>query len=238
MGMFMAVTRDLLGAEWRRDLLEFVLPQRCLECGRFGAALHEECVAGFARAERPRCRVCWAPSHQLVCERCALDDAHDGFDELRTPFRFTGSVRRALLETKFRRVTSLLPPLAQAAAASVEASWRPSIVVAIPLAPRRARQRGFNQAAMIAEAVAGAIGVPLASEGLVRTRESEAQASLGAVDRAANLVGAFAAQGVEGRRVLLVDDISTTGSTLNEAARALRAGGASAIFALAIARED
>lgn len=219
-------------------LTEFLLPQRCLECGRFGAALHEECVAAFPRAERPRCRVCWAPSRILVCERCTLDDARDGFTELRTPLRFTGAARRALLEAKFRGVTSLLPPLARAAGASIESSWRPDVAVPIPLASRRERRRGFNQAALIAREVASVSELPIALDRLVRVRESEAQASLGAADRKTNLAGAFRANGVGGLRVLLVDDVTTTGSTLNEAARVLRGAGATAVFALAVARED
>ena len=117
--------------------LEFLLPQRCLECGRFGASLHEECVATLVRAERPRCRVCWAPSRVLVCARCLAAEDHSGFDELRTPLRFTGTARRALLEAKFRGVTTLLPPLARLAATSVEPVWRPEVVIPIPLARQR-----------------------------------------------------------------------------------------------------
>lgn len=243
--MLTEIAHRWLGSEARRGLAEFLLPQRCLECGRFGAALHEECVAAFPRAERPRCRVCWAPSRILVCERCALDDTRGevaelrgGFTELRTPFRFTDAARRALLEAKFRGVTSLLPPLARAAAESVEGSWRVEVVVPIPLAPARQRRRGFNQAELIAAEVASILELPIASDRLVRVRESAAQASLGASERATNLVGAFSARGVGGARVLLVDDVTTTGSTLNEAARALRAAGATAVFALAVARED
>lgn len=230
--------RNWLGLEVRRGLGEFVLPQRCLACGRFGAALHEECVADFARAEHPRCRVCWAPGRSPICERCELDDARDGFDELRTPFRFAGDVRRALLEAKFRGVTALLEPLGRAAAASVERSWRPTVVVPIPLAARRRRRRGFNQAELIAREVAAVLDVPIEPAALVRTRESEAQASLGAAERATNLLGAFRAERVAEQRVILVDDITTTGSTLTEGARALHANGASAVFALAVARED
>lgn len=236
--MLLQAIRDLSHSVERRGLFEFVLPQRCLECGRFGAALHEDCVALFPRAERPRCRVCWAPSRILVCERCALDDARDGFTELRTPFRFSGTARRALLEAKFRGVTSLLPPLGRAAATMVEPSWRIDVVVPIPLAARRERRRGFNQAALIAHEVATTIGAPLAPERLVRVRESEAQASLGAAERASNLAGAFRGRSLRDARVLLVDDVTTTGSTFTEAARALRAAGAAAVFALAVARED
>jgi predicted amidophosphoribosyltransferase len=139
--------RDWLDLEVRRGLGEFVLPQRCLACGRFGTALHEECVADFARAEYPRCRVCWAPGRSPICERCELDDIADGFDELRTPFRFVGDVRRALLEAKFRGVTALLGPLGRVAAASVERNWRPTVVVPIPLADRRRRHRSVHRSA-------------------------------------------------------------------------------------------
>jgi len=236
--MLLQAMRDLSQSVERRRLLEFVLPQRCLACGRFGAALHEECVASFPRAERPRCRVCWAPSRILLCERCALADGRDSFTELRTPFRFSGSARRALLEAKFRGVTAILPPLGRAAAEVVEPSWRVDVVVPIPLAPRRERRRGFNQAALIAREVAATVGAPLARDRLIRVRESEAQASLGAAERATNLAGAFRGQAVEGARALLVDDVTTTGSTFTEAARALRAVGAASVFALAVARED
>ena len=219
MSRLTAAVRDRLGADVRRTLVEFVLPQRCLVCGRFGAALHEACLLDLPRAARPRCRVCWAPSRSLVCERCELDDAHDGVNELRTPFRFAGDARRALLEAKFRGVTALLPALARTAAEVVERSWRPGLVVPIPLAPRRRRQRGFNQAELIANEVARSLDLPMAPAALFRTRESEAQASLGAAERATNLAGAFRAQGVARARVLLVDDVTTTGSTLSEAAR-------------------
>lgn len=222
----------------RQRVVEFLLPQRCLACGRFGSAMHEDCVAQLPRADRPRCRVCWAPGQSEVCERCLLDDARDGFTELRTPFRFTGAARRALLEAKFRGVTSLLPPLAVEAAGAVEGSWLSGLIIPIPLAPVRERRRGFNQALLLAEVIGEQLALPVRSAALTRVRESEAQASLGAAERATNLAGAFRAQHVEGARVLLVDDVTTTGSTLNEAARALRVGGASAVFAVAVARED
>jgi len=238
---------DRLPRSFPARALEFLLPQRCLECGRFGASLHEECVATLVRAERPRCRVCWAPSRVLVCARCLAAEDHSGFDELRTPLRFTGTARRALLEAKFRGVTTLLPPLARLAASSVEPGWRPEVVIPIPLARQRQRRRGFNQAQLIAAEVAMTLALPLDEGGLTRVRASVAQASLGAADRATNLKGVFRAAeleptsrvgGLVGARVLLVDDVTTTGSTLNEAARALRAGGAAAVFALAVARED
>jgi ComF family protein len=232
------LARRLAGRASADAWLEFLLPQRCVACGRFGAALHEVCASELPRAAGSRCRVCWAPSRTHVCERCAADEAPGGFTELRAPFRFAGAARRALLEAKFRGVTALLPSLGREAAGVAERSWRVDVVVPIPLAPRREAKRGFNQAALLADEIAAVLGVPVEAGRLVRTREGVAQASLGAEERATNLVGAFAAEGFEGRRVLLVDDVTTTGSTLDEAARAVRAAGAAAVFAVAVARED
>ncbi len=160
------------------------------------------------------------------------------FDALRAPFRFQGIARRALLEAKFRGVTAHLPPLARAAASVVPLDWRPDVVVPVPLAPRRERYRGFNQARSAAEALAEALGVPLA-DGLVRrTRDTKPQAMLGAVERRRNLDHAFVLAGAAPPRVLLVDDVTTTGTTLSLVAAVLRAGGATHVFAVAMARED
>ena len=112
------------------------------------------------------------------------------------------SLARALLEAKFRGVTAHLAPLGRAAAAIVPPEWRLDAVVAVPLAPRRERRRGFNQAREAARPVAAALGVPLPP------------------------------------RVLVVDDVTTTGATLAAVAAALLDGGAEHVFALALARED
>ena len=101
------------------EAVDALLPQRCLVCGRFGAALHDRCVDELPAASPPRCGVCWAPGAAGVCARCAA--APPSFAGLRAPLRFTGAARRALLEAKFRGVTRLLEPLAVAAARLVPA---------------------------------------------------------------------------------------------------------------------
>jgi len=229
---------------WRargRDLAEFIFPQRCVVCGRFGDAIHAPCVDALPLADGPRCRTCWAPARSVTCPACAADDRRDGFDALRARFRFAEAARRALLEAKFRGITALLPPLARAASEAVERDWWLDVVVPIPLSSARQRRRGYNQAAIVAETVATALDLPHHPAALARTRNTAAQARLTAEARATNLAGAFAARepaAIRGARVLLVDDITTTGATLNEAARTLRLAGASAVFALAVARED
>jgi ComF family protein len=226
--------------------LDLLLPQRCVVCSRFGAALHRHCLAALPAAGPPRCTRCWRPSRSTWCELCAEfeGDAPGSdvpqFDGLRAPYRFEGFARRALLEAKFRGVTALLEPLAVEAASIVPPEWRVDLVTPIPLTPRRERRRGFNQAQIAARHVAAALALPLADP-LRRIRDREPQAALGAEQRARNLEGVFAvptAATVEGRRMLLVDDVTTTGTTLSVAARVLHEAGAEAVFALALARED
>ena len=219
-----------------RELADALLPERCVVCERFGAALHAECMPTLAAADGERCGRCWAPGSASPCAACLA--APPAFEALRAPYRFEGAARRALLEAKFRGVTTLLPPLARAAAEIVPAAWRPSLVVPVPLHRARQRTRGYNQAGIAAEAVAGRLGVPYRVEVLRRTRATAPQATLDVARRASNVVAAFAASEVAGERVLVVDDITTTGATLDACARALLDAGAATVFALAVARED
>ncbi len=221
------------------ELVELLMPQRCVVCGRFGAALHATCVAALPRATPPRCDVCWAPLTSAAfdrCERCA--EAPRTVVALRAPYRFAGPVRQAVIEAKFRGVTQLLAPLAAAAAGVTPRGWELDAVVPVPLHPRRARRRGYDQAELIARTVARRLQLPLATAALRRRRSTPPQAGLGAGDRATNLRDAFVAAAAPPRAVLLVDDVTTTGSTFEAAAQALRAAGAERVYALALARED
>lgn len=116
--------------------------------------------------------------------------------------------------------------------------WRPDTLVPVPLSPQRQLQRGYNQAGLVASALAELLAVPLASEGLVRLRETRSQVGLDASQRADNVRGAFFADraGVEGRAVLLVDDLFTTGATLAACAEALWDAGAVQVVAVTVAR--
>ena len=220
---------------------EFLLPQRCLVCERFGAAIHPRCVALLPAAEPPRCLRCWRPGPGTWCPRCAAGgpDA-PAFDGLRTPFVFAGDARRAILEAKFRGTTALLPPLARVAAAAIPAEWGVDAVVPVPLGRGRRRARGYNQAELAAREVVRALGLPLQARWLRRTRETPPQATLGAAARATNLRNAFEARLPDSppRSMLVVDDVTTTGVTFEAAAHALRAAGARRVYALALARED
>lgn len=221
--------------------IDALLPQRCVVCDRFGAALHPQCIETLPRADGQRCERCWRPSRATWCEVCAEGGSDaPAFAGLRAAFRFEGDVRRAILEAKFRGVTALLQPLAIEAAATVPEAWRVDLVVPVPLHRGRERRRGFNQARLAAQHVAVALSLT-PSEPLQRVAERAPQASLDAERRARNLEDAFAVRRqaeVSARRLLVVDDVTTTGATLSEAARTLRNAGAEAVYGLALARED
>lgn len=222
------------------EAAEFLLPQHCLVCGRFGAALHDRCLARLPAAEPPRCLRCWRPGAGTWCERCAAGgpDA-PAFDGLRAPFEFEGAARRAIIEAKFRGVTALLPPLARAAAMTVPEEWDVGLVVPVPLAPRRRRLRGYNQAELAAREIARALGLPIELKWLRRVRETPPQAGLTAAARSTNLREAFAAvPQPSARNVLVVDDVTTTGATFEAVARALQSAGVHRVYAVALARED
>ncbi|GAG49023.1 unnamed protein product, partial [marine sediment metagenome] len=115
------------------------------------------------------------------------------------------------------------------------------LVVAVPLYARRQRLRGYNQSALLARELSRLCGLPLAERGLARRRNTPPQArSADAEARKRNVADAFIADGrwVEGRRVLLIDDVMTTGATVDACARALHKAGAGSVWALSFARED
>ena len=222
------------------ELAELLLPQRCIACERFGAALHDACAEALPRAEGARCDVCWTRlGHAGRCPRCA--EGASTLDGRRAALLFDGEAHRAILEAKFGGVSALLPPLGRVAASVLPAAWDFEVIAPIPLHHARRRMRGFNQAEVIAGAVGENVARPVEARLLRRARSTAAQAQLDAARRASNVEGAFAVArrgAATGRRVLLVDDVTTTGATLQAAARALRVDGAGAVYALAVAIED
>lgn len=151
-------------------------------------------------------------------------------------------MRRAILEAKFRGVSALLPPLARVAAEVVPESWALEAVVPIPLHPARQRERGFNQAELVADALGAVLGLPVHARALRRVRRTAPLAGLGREARARTIEGAFALDPLHGprlpSRVLVVDDVTTTSATLEAAASALSPGGARVIYGIALAIED
>ncbi len=170
-----------------------------------------------------------------LCERVDwLDDVH-AWGLHRDP------LRRAVLGLKYQRNLALGDALCQLLLKVVEhANLDVEVVVPVPLSAKRERERGYNQAALLAGPLALRMDLAYKPGAVQRVRETESQVGKTLAQRQENVRGAFTARGsqVSGKRVLLVDDVLTTGSTLDAAAQALKQAGAVAVSAVVVSRAD
>lgn len=150
--------------------------------------------------------------------------------------RYQGVPRRAVRALKYSGARDVAGPLGRALAAGIPAEWGVVAVVPVPLHSSRQRQRGYNQAELLAQALAAGLGVPC-SPLLIRTRATAQQARLHAGERGANLAGAFAVRGaLPGGTLLIVDDVMTTGHTFLACQEALSRAGATDLKYAVVAR--
>jgi ComF family protein len=213
-------------------VIDALLPPACAACGRVGAIICPRCRAAFRPPSDPADRFIAADAGVVVGEALTV---------VLAALAYEGPVRRALGRLKYAGAARVADPLAQAALPTLErlvALTGAATLVPIPVHPARRRERGYNQAALLAAALSRGSGLPVA-EPLSRARETARQHHLGRAARLANLRDAFAmAPGARAPpTAILVDDILTTSATMEACAAALRGGGASAVCGLAIARE-
>jgi len=180
------------------------------------------------------------PQAGAFCPHCDLHPA--AFDALRSVFRYEAEVRRLVHDFKFRNCSALAEALAAPMSEVARApALTADLVVPVPLSTRNERERGYNQASLLARRIGGSLGLPVVAA-LIRVRPARPQSlTSDAFERRRNVEGAFAARRpdlLEDRAVLLVDDVATTGATLDACARALRAAGALYVGAITLARED
>jgi ComF family protein len=159
----------------------------------------------------------------------------------RSPFRFEGAAREAIISFKYKGLRALATPLAQLLQAYLKNNPMPGeVLVPVPLHKRRLRERGYNQAALLARELGGLISLPVLEGALARQRQAVPQARTATIaDRHRNVAGAFLylEVGVGGKQVLLIDDVSTSGATLEASAEALKAAGAATVWGLLLAQE-
>ena len=170
---------------------------------------------------------------ELACRLCAGWGSE--LDRVRSAVWHEAGARDAIHQLKYEgwwRVTESLV----GAMAGLEPLTGRLVLVPVPLAPKRLRARGYNQSEHLARALGAVTGQPLRIDALARVRETPTQTALTPEARLANVAGAFAARGVQGCRVVLVDDVFTTGATLLGAALALRKAGAARVEAVTFAR--
>jgi ComF family protein len=230
---------------WALAALDLVFPALCPVCG-----------ATLADGRRdPLCGACWTAMPRIgppCCERCGLPLPAGGpsvcagclaappdWDWARAAAEYAGVIRDAIHAFKFEGKRALARPLAALVLAQCRSAVDGAVtgLVPVPLGRARERERGFNQAALLADTLGAALDLPVRPRWLRRVRATMPQSDLGAAERLANVRGAFvAARATAGRHVIVVDDVLTTGATAAACARALRAAGAARVGVLTVAR--
>lgn len=237
---------------WAVAALDLLYPALCPACGAVLAAGRRDPLCGgcwdaIARVAPPCCGRCGAPFPTFDaapapvgddrCSACAA--APPAFDYARAAALYTGPLREALHAFKFEGRRTLAAPLAELVREQWAAALPPGVdaLVPVPLAPARERERGFNQAMLLAERLGARLDVPVRARWLRRARATRPQTELSAAERRANVRGAFVGSpAVAGRHVVVIDDVLTTGATAAECAEALKRAGARTVGVLAVAR--
>jgi ComF family protein len=231
-----AVVAEAAGA-WA----DAVFPPRCLGCGRTGSNFCPRCISTLKPVWPPWCASCGrsVPAGE-VCADCYLDRLP--LTGVRSAAAFEGPLRAAIHGLKYRGRTTAgrtLAALLVDPAASLDLGRRDEVLVApVPLHQQRQRERGYNQAALLARPLAAALRLPYRAALLARVRPTAPQVGLSRPARRVNVRGAFQAAGVSSVRVLLVDDVVSTGSTLASAAQACLDAGAREVFGVTLARQN
>jgi ComF family protein len=234
-------------------LADLFFPPRCVGCRSFGAWLCGRCLGEIEFIRPPICARCglpWQPAQSPnlqdseepvgVCSRCR--GALANLDGLRASAFHSGVLRQAIHQFKYQDLRILASPLGLLMAAGWPTLAPPGLevdaIVPVPLHKTRERERGYNQAALLSRELGYRLNLPVVEDALVRTRATAPQVGLDAAGRRANVEGAFQCTkaSLVGRRVLLVDDVFTTGATLEAAGAGLRQGGSQLVWAYALAR--
>lgn len=254
--VFFPARRDLPDSLPRRladALLNLIYPENCLCCPSPVSRWHERgvCDGCWSKILQMRIGKPWCPSCGMPYEAAEMGESHlcgacilrpPPFAGARSFGTYSGELRGVIHAFKFRGRKDLAFLLAPLLASAYGDSWGPGdfdLLVPVPLHRTRKRERGYNQSALLGRLLAGLIGIPCSERVLARLRATPPQVGFSAGERMKNLRGAFRCLRpglVSRRRLLLVDDVMTTGATLSGAAAALLEAGAQRVSALTLAR--
>ncbi len=221
-------------------LLDFVFPPHCVNCKKVEDWLCQKCLQQVSIITGTICVRCGTPiSTNLHCLQCENHPLH-AVDGIRAASFFENNpIRSAIHSLKYRNYQAAATRLSKLL---VEAHQRykikADVIVPVPLHTSRLRERGFNQSELLARAVGKYLDLPIDGESLIRVRQTKPQVELRAMDRYENVLNAFSCRNTRlaGRKIVLIDDVCTTGSTLDACAVALKKSGAASVWGLTLAK--
>ncbi|MBW8329291.1 MAG: ComF family protein [Thiobacillus sp.] len=220
-----------------RLLFNRIVPPACLLCsGRASRALCPGCHADLPWHRQPHCPQCATPTPDgRVCGACLKHPP--AFDRTRAALAYAFPLDRLIPRLKYQGQLAIAPVLGECLLQAVRHAPRPDRLIAMPLHATRIRERGFNHATEIARTVATGLDLPLDLASCRRVRDTPPQMGLKHDARRRNVRGAFACSGeVQGQRVAIVDDVMTTGTSLDELAKTLKQAGAKEVETWVVAR--
>lgn len=229
------------------NLIDFLLPRICCGCGtrvmQQQWLVCEQCLDSVPPLREPICKICGCPDAEIKatgrCTDCPMGKAY--FVQARGYAEYGGIARTLIEKLKYERRLEYAPLMALSIAGLISDKLKldTDLITAVPLHPTRQRDRGFNQANVIARHLSDITGLPHSESVLRRDKPTPSQTRLKKSERRDNIRGAFSCAGpeeTESRRIILIDDVYTTGSTLNECARIMMENGAESVHCLAYAR--
>lgn len=227
--------------------LDLLFPPRCIGCGVAGNLLCENCIAGIKPPPSPRCQHCSSPLEENpgvpLCRNCRRRRSQ--LTSIHAISTYQGILRTAIHALKYEGQTRLAEPLGSMLTRELKLHYRPGEIDAllpVPLHAQRLKERGYNHSQLLALFCTEAVQIPIDQKLLVRDRPTAAQVGLNVAERQQNMQGAFryhsdpaSPMRAQGKVFLLLDDVYTTGATLEACAAALKAAGAHSVHGLVLA---
>jgi ComF family protein len=221
--------------------LDIFFPKNCVFCGTPESWLCDKCFSKIVLVKSPSCPNCKTlmPDGKF-CSHCCRKSQLSGI--MISAYYEEGPLREAICSYKYKFIKELADPLSNLLISHLQEHPLPpeAILVPVPLHKSRLRQRGFNQAAILAEKVSEVFGLEYNPDILVRIRKTKPQVELSGKARRENIKGAFSCQKpnfVKGKNIILIDDVCTTGATLEGCAAELKEANASKVWGLVLARQ-
>jgi len=220
--------------------LDLLFPQWCVGCGKEGEFLCSSCHRSLPRLMPPLCPRCGKPQPSgILCPGCVGWQTE--IEGIRSPFRFDGVIRHAIHQLKYQNLRAVAGPLAELLHKYLVTNPVPGeVLVPVPLHKKRLRERGYNQSSLLAKGLGKLLNLPVVDDCLIRGRHTHPQAKTSNVEeRRSNVTGAFTCHDhrLQGKQVLLIDDVATSGATLDSCAAGLEAARATSVWGLVLARE-